>query len=114
MNNVKDDHYAMVGGPELWSEFLHELSYSERFENDIEQSDKNLSDLRKQIQINCGRFEKEIGYEYGDTDGVSAAAAEDDASSLALRLILGRSQDDNVGTFTDSMRLLKITPKLIE
>jgi len=42
MNNVKDDLYAMVGGPELWSEFLHELSYSERFENDIEQADENL------------------------------------------------------------------------
>ena len=113
MNNVKDDHYAMVGGPELWSEFLHELSYSERFENDMEQSDKNLSDLRKQIQINCGRFEKEIGYEYGDTDGVSAAAAEDDASGSSSDSWTVSRRDD-VGTFTDSMRLLKITPKLIE
>mmetsp|Transcript_1970 Transcript_1970/g.3167 ORF Transcript_1970/g.3167 Transcript_1970/m.3167 type:complete len:122 (+) Transcript_1970:641-1006(+) len=101
INNVKDDLYAMVGGPELWSEFLHEMSYSKHFENDIEQADKNLDDLRK--QINSGRFEKEINYKYGDTDGVSNAAAEDDSSGSSSDS--GRSQDDNVGTFTDSMSL---------
>mmetsp|Transcript_1971 Transcript_1971/g.3169 ORF Transcript_1971/g.3169 Transcript_1971/m.3169 type:complete len:84 (+) Transcript_1971:743-994(+) len=77
------------------------MSYSKHFENDIEQADKNLDDLRK--QINSGRFEKEINYKYGDTDGVSNAAAEDDSSGSSSDS--GRSQDDNVGTFTDSMSL---------
>jgi len=101
INNVKDDLYAMVGGPELWSEFLHEMSYSKHFENDIEQADKNLDDLRKQIY--CGRFEKEICYKHATL--TESLMQQLRTTLLPLRLILGRSQGDIIGTFADSMRL---------